>query len=405
MIADTDEFYLKQLTRYMITHFGHQFRINQFTKKDFFEAFLEKDENAYDLVLMSPEFYEEGMHFGYNKLYCILSDGTFKHKNDNFHILDKYKPAREIVQTLLMLYSEQFQIDLNMEKDKHTQVIAVYSPQSGSGKTSLSMAMCQWLKRAGKSVLYLNLEENASTGLFFDTAGEKDLSHILFYLKAKIENIHTKIKAIKKDDFETGVEYFIPPKSNLELEEVTASEYCALIQCLKKMSAWDVIFIDLSSGFNHKILSMFLEADQILWPLFSSPFLTVKVEGVLKDFEILLEREGIDLRQRCILVENQIHAPQANSQANPQAENAGDFVHVSNENGTISKGSKSNEQEERRHEEIQTLGGMNVIATIPHMESFWVQVGDKLQITQDEAYTKEIEKIWRFMRQDIGFHD
>jgi MinD-like ATPase involved in chromosome partitioning or flagellar assembly len=202
------------------------------------------------------------------------------------------------------MYSTNNKFDVFHKTPKKTHIVSMFSPLSGSGKTTICVGLCQKASEDGLRVFYLNLEDNQTTGLFFDTESKADLSHILFYLKGKHKNISEKINSVKNTDKATGINYFSPPKSHLELDELTPLEYVTLLREIKKLAIYDYIFVDIHSSINEKTVSVLCESDNIVFVVYDDICINVKSKSVIKDFDILYKRQKINLYNKMLIVNN-----------------------------------------------------------------------------------------------------
>lgn len=308
VIADLDENYVNRLSNFLIDHHGSKFQVHSFTKREFFKEFVEKNVDNIDVVLVTTDLYfEELEEMGVN-LVCILSDGKLPREYKNVEILDKFQLAQSLVNNIIKTYTEKTDVIITTKGTKETKTIAIYSPLSGSGKTTIALGLSQKMVSAGKKVFYLNFEDNASTNMFFDTTGSSDLSHILFYLKAKVKNLAVKIDVTKKEDVNTGIHYFNPLKSNLELEEITSNEYSLLLNELKNLSSYDYVVVDLPSSFNEKVADILNQVDSVILTIANDLMLKAKTESVIKDFELIYERKRINLYNKLHIVQNKAKA-------------------------------------------------------------------------------------------------
>jgi len=304
VIADSDSSYLDGLANYLIDNHSNRFQVHSFTKKDFFQAYVEKNPTIIDIILVCPEMYFLGLEKLGIKLLCILSDGKLPMQYEHCEVISKYQLADSLASHLIHMYTQKTNIIIMQKGKNKSRVISIYSPLPGSGKTSIAYGLALKAASEGKKVFYLNIEDNATTDLFLDTDGAEDLSHILFYLKAKIKNLSTRMDLVKKEDKTTGIHYFSPPKSNLELDEIIADEYINLITELRTMGNYDFILLDMHSGFNSKIASVLGESDNIVFVVTDEITLKVKTAGIVKDFEILYNREKINIYNKLLIVQN-----------------------------------------------------------------------------------------------------
>jgi cellulose biosynthesis protein BcsQ len=356
VIADEDENYLNRLSKFLMDHHGSQFEVHSFTKRDLLRAYVENNAKTIDVVLCTPDLYFDEIEDLGIQLVCILSDGKLSKEYPKSEIFDKFQLAETIANRVMHLFSEKTDVVIKTQGRKDTKIFGVYSPLSGSGKTSIAYGLCLRMAMAGKKVFYLNFEDNATTELFFDTQGEADLSQVLFYLKTKVKNLSVKIDAIKKEDPNSGIHYFNPLKSHLELEDVTAKEYLTLLKELKSFSLYDAIIVDLSAGLNEKIAEVLNYGERILLPLVKEESLKAKTAGVIKDFDILYQVKRINLYHKLLILQNKW-------------------------------------KEEDSMEEIFSMGGVGVTMHIPFEEKMYVKNGDKLTLNLSGAFGKGLDEL------------
>lgn len=356
VIADSDENYVNRLMKHLIDHHGSKFQVHSFTNKEVFKKYIEENSKIIDVVVTTQEMYFEELDDIGIKLICVLDDGKLLKEYTKCEILDKFQLAESIANNVLKKYTEKTDIIITAKGERDTKTIAVYSPISGSGKTTIAYSIALKLAHSGQRVFYLNFEDNATTEMFFDTKGDEDLSQILFYLKAQVKNLALKIDFIKKEDPNTGINYFNPLKSNLELEEITAKEYAMLLRELKNLSNYDYIIVDLGSGFNEKIAEVLNQVDNIVLTIVNDITLKVKTAGIIKDFEILYERKRTNLYNKIYIIENKFK--EINSLEN-------EFL----------------------------VGGIGVSQNIPFSEQLYYKNGEKYSINVTGEYGKAIEKL------------
>jgi cellulose biosynthesis protein BcsQ len=358
VIGDCDENYTNRLSKFLMDHYGSQFEVHSFTNKDLLKEYVEKNYKMIDVLLITPDVYFEEIEDIGIQLVCILSDGKLLKDYPKSELLDKFQLAQTIANRVIQLFSEKTDVVITSKGDKDTKIIGVYSPLSGSGKTSIAYGLSIRMSIAGKKVFYLNLEENATTEMFLDTQGEGDLSQVLFYLKAKVKNLSVKIDSIKKEDPNSEIHYFNPLKSHLELEEVTAREYLSLLTELKNSSFYDAIIVDLSSGFNQKIAEVLNHGDRIVFTITKDEALKAKTRAIIKDFDILYQRKRVNLYHKLLILQNK-------------------WI------------------EEDSMEEIFSMGGVGVSMHIPYEEKMAVKNGDKLTLNMAGDFAKGLDELMK----------
>jgi cellulose biosynthesis protein BcsQ len=258
-----------------------------------------------DILLISPDILTDSLPKEKFRCIMLLSTGRVDEKLNKYAAIDKYQTGEAVVGTILGIYSEQSTDTLTLPgEDKKTRVIGIYSPQGGSGKTSISLGCAIQCTDRGQKIFYLNLENIHSTQLFLESKSEKNLSHIFYYLKENISNLDMKIESVKQVDRETRIHFFLPPESALEYEELTIEDFQRLINHLRQMAVYDAVFVDMSSAFDSRNIAILEACDQVLVVLAHEAAALVKAERLSKEIDIAFRKFGIDLREKLFFVLN-----------------------------------------------------------------------------------------------------
>lgn len=259
VIADSDERYIRGLSNYISSNHSAAFLVSCFTKPDLLTGHLKQQPLA-DVLLISPDFYDISKEYSNIKLKAVLSPGALSQEYPDFHILSKYNTGEKLLGEVVHLYSKLNPSELRISPySKNAELIGVYSTAGGAGKTTIAAALSMECIELGMSSFYLNLESIQSTGIFFNLNGKRNLSYVFYYLKEKSKNLSFQMNGVKSTDADYGVQYFNPPESPLEYEELDLDELEQLILGIKGMGCYDFVFIDMSNAFdlkNYKIMEL-----------------------------------------------------------------------------------------------------------------------------------------------------
>lgn len=259
VIADLDARYAKGLSDYINCNHSTAFMVNCFTRPDALACYLKKQQQA-DVLLISPDFYDISLSNPNIKLKVLLSSGTLSRDYPDFQILNKYSTGEKLLGDIVYLYSKLNPFEQRLSPCvKDTTLIGVYSPAGGTGKTTIAAALSAACTSMGMQSFYLNLESIQSTGMLFASKGKRNLSYIFYYLKEKSRSLAFRMEGIKSTDTGYGVQYFKPPESPLEYEEIVQEELEQLLNAIREMGSCSYVFIDMSSSFdskNYKIMDL-----------------------------------------------------------------------------------------------------------------------------------------------------
>ncbi|MGE5630278.1 MAG: hypothetical protein ACM3TR_04175 [Caulobacteraceae bacterium] len=264
VIADIDENYVRGLINYIEAANSRDFQVSSFTQLNSFQNFLSKNKLS-DIILVCPEFYEETALKTEAKLVVILFPGVLDKEYPGCETVNKYQTGEKIISNIFYLYSKVNPDEVHISNcEKRAKVVGIYSPAGGTGKTTIAASLSSHCVEQGLSSFYLNFENIQSTEIFFDCSSERSLSYVFYYLKEKDKNLTFKIDGVKCLDTSSGVQYFTPPQSPLELDEVAPDELEQLLHQLKRTGKYDFVFIDMSSAFDTKNIRLMQLCDQVI---------------------------------------------------------------------------------------------------------------------------------------------
>lgn len=308
LIADVDEGYSKGIANYICSRDPINFQVKYFTNSNALNSFLQQN-RVVDVVLVCLELYDEVKSKVESKLTIILSQGVAPKEYSSCEIINKYQTGEKLINNILYLYSKANSEEIHISnRRKDTRIVGVYSPAGGSGKTTIAASLAIQCADRGMTVFYLNLEHIQSTNTYFDFCNEQSLSYALYYVKEKNKNLGFKLNSLKSTDPCTGVHYFCPPQNVLELDEISIDEYETLINELKSSGNYDAIFIDMSSSFDNKTVSMFKLCDRVVVTSTGDPPAKQRFDILLDNLERLNQAREWGLTDKTIYVLNKYNS-------------------------------------------------------------------------------------------------
>lgn len=312
VIADMDEAYTESIVNYLMSSHSQRFQVSSFTQKELLYDFLIRENKKTDILLICPEFYSDSLPKDRVTSIIFLSSGRLSEEVPDCGCVNKYQHGEKLISDVINIFSEKCKsISLNNTGSKATKVAAVYSPVGGSGKTTLSTCMAKQCAKQGLQVFYLNFESIQSTSFFMDSRGDQGLSGILFFLKENNKNLQLKIEGTRLADSGSNVHYFLPPDSMFELEEIEPDEIKRLINELKAMGQYDIIFIDMSSALNSRNLAVMEACDEIFLVFPQDAVSCAKAEIFEKELDILKKRKNLDISDKITIVLNKYNSHMA----------------------------------------------------------------------------------------------
>lgn len=263
ILADSDERYLKEISYFFMENVP-QFELIIFTQKEKMFQYLEQsggvDVLAVDESFANPELKERFS----DMTRIVLSAGM--NPLEGFHVVKKYQRMEELSKAILLIYAEEHDTPETIRGTSETKIAAFYSPAGGTGKTTLALSMAAAGARMGLRVLYLNLEEIDSVkDILGKTPGS--LSEVFLALKTKGMNAGIKLKGCVGCERSAGFYYVSGVESVSEYEEMDGSDMGNLLKKVRELADYELVIVDLSSGFTDKTREILKEADRILVPM------------------------------------------------------------------------------------------------------------------------------------------
>jgi len=303
VIADSDIDYLNKFEKFLMVNYTQWFDIFSFSSPGKLTDFLSSSDKK-EILLINSKIYKKELHLKNIETVMLLSDGSAEPTADGLETLFKYQHAEKLVTDILRLYASRSLKAHMVSGQSSTQVVCVFSPSGGAGKTSIAAGCSILCSRKGLRTFYLNMEDNPSTSLFFHNESEQSVSNVIYHLKGKGNNLGLKLEGAKSCDPKSGVCFFSPPDSMLELEELTGADATLLVNELKASSIYDVVFIDMSCGLNKRNTALLGCADSILMVLVPDDISNKKMKELGAAFELSKHKYGSQMTDQMITILN-----------------------------------------------------------------------------------------------------
>jgi cellulose biosynthesis protein BcsQ len=179
--------------------------------------------------------------------------------------ISKYQKADSIYKQILSIYAEKSSDITGFKSDgTPSALISVFaSPAGGVGSSTLSAAYALTLARAGRRVLYMNLELFGRSDVFFTGAGQETLSDVIFVLKSQKLNLSVKLESAVRESAD-GVFFFESPPIALDVQELTQDDLERLLRELRARDRYDHIVLDMDFALDGRMLHALKEAYAIV---------------------------------------------------------------------------------------------------------------------------------------------
>ena len=307
-IADTDEAYLQSFCASLVNNYSKRFRTCVFTNTEALKKSFDSTDSVVDILLISPEIFNEVLPLERINTLLVFSSSrqVLEIKNDG--IINKYQHLDIIVKDIIWAYSQKNNNEIITTSGKRkAKIIGVYSPSGGVGKTSVAVCSAVCCAQSGLPVFYFNYESFNSSNSFISETSEQNLSKILYYLRENSKNLALKIEATKCIDPINKVHFFNSPESSLELDEMEVDEIVCLVETLRDLDQYEVIFIDMASSFNKNIIALMELCDQIVLIHTQESYCNAKLKLFFSELEILKLQTSTAILEKLKIILNKFN--------------------------------------------------------------------------------------------------
>lgn len=239
VVVDEDENFIEPL-QVKLSQVFTKSTVETITTKQHLEKYFSSPRDI-DILIINRELYIKDIdrHNINNKFILVEDEANGKHE------IFKYTSVKDICNNITQNIKSSFR-NLHIDK-KDTQIIVVYSPIGGSGKTTFSVGMSSALAN-NKDVMYISTEvlqsfkflidENETASVRLEKSMLKQDSNILDNLSDSISN--------------RGFDYIKPFKSSTSSLGITLENFMHLICNIKELNIYDYIIVDTSPELNYE---------------------------------------------------------------------------------------------------------------------------------------------------------
>ncbi|HQA57506.1 MAG TPA: AAA family ATPase [Acetivibrio sp.] len=259
VLADTDEKYLMPLELKFIEEFKDNADMNVITDRDYFNTYFSVPREI-DILIINENLYTVDIkRHNIASLFILTESNDVSNEGEPFsNLIYKYTSVKEIFRRVINASTKD--VLSTMGNKEKTQVIMVYSPCGGVGKSTVSLGICAALAGFHKRVLYVNTETIQSYNYML---GNKEYCPGEFekLLASKKENIVDCLKgAVGFEKFD----YILPFKYSASSLNINTKEFKHLVEAVKQAEMYDYIVLDSSSDFTLEKTMMMSFSDKVV---------------------------------------------------------------------------------------------------------------------------------------------
>lgn len=272
-LLDNNQKYVSKILAYFNRHHSEELEVYVFSSYEAFSQFIKNKQ--IDVLLAEPELVTQGTAFPKSISVGYLAESADIETIYGVEAVCRYQKADLIYKEIVNLYAELDKKFTYKSGKQNTHMLAFFGASGGVGTTTAAVCCAEALAIAGKSVLYLNLEQNGVTDSYLTGEGTMTLTDVLYAVKSKyIEtgdadavkarkaNLSLKFSSIVRQD-ESGVYFFEPFAVLLDALSLKKEDILEIIKVLTESGIYEHIVLDLGSyldGWRKELLG---EAERI----------------------------------------------------------------------------------------------------------------------------------------------
>lgn len=306
VIADYDAEYIRNFGKYLITNYPGRFELASFSSPQALNDFLESSSSV-DIVLVNSQMYDAGIGRSGRELLLLLAEGgrgtVPQCPEQAAGSVMKYQHMDRLVSEILRLYAVNTARDHPVHGRKNTFIVSAVSPAGGTGKSSIAAGCSIMCAGRGYRAFYLNLENSPSTERFFRGESNQSFSNVLYHLKGS-GSLWLRLESARCPDARSGVHFFKPPESMLEMNELEEQDVVRLIREFRSSCVYDMVFVDLSTGLSNINAEVMRHSDIVLLVLVQDPVMEIKADVFSRGLDLLESRRKTALADKLLPVLN-----------------------------------------------------------------------------------------------------
>ena len=318
-VLDKDKTYLSRFVTAFEARYSERMSLLSFT--DAGAALQTVSSQKIDVLLVS-----EDCEFDISALpkkcgFAYLSESSGVDFINGKRAIFKFQKAENIFKQIIGVYSD-VAVGVSGNSLDFTPVILFAPVSGGTGASSMAAAFAKRKALAGKRALYLSFEKFGSSEAFFKTDSPLGMSEVIYALLTGASNLRLKLESSLSKS-EDGVFFLAPAKIALDMQELTPDNMITLIQEARNSGLFDFIAVDSDFSLDKGMISVYENADVIVWTSDGSELSNAKLFRTYSALEVLEKKNGYDVLGKLKLVYNKYSNKTSKSLSNIEIANVG----------------------------------------------------------------------------------
>lgn len=299
---DNDANYLHRLTSNLCAKFGEKFALYSFTSPD--TALSALSEEKINVFIADHSFSIDAAAIPKGCGFACFVDSPDITSIHGQRAVCKFQKIDLLYKQILSIYSDALgNVSMRNAHNNAAGVVAFSSPCGGMGTSTAAAACAVHFALAGQKTLYLNLESFGGSDSYFCGEGAFDMSDVIYAVKSRKGNLPIKLESCARRDAH-GVSFFMSSKIALDMLELTADEKNNLLSALAESGNYDYIVMDMDFGLDKDTLSLFRQAQALVWVCDGMPESSFKTARACASLKMLEGGEQNALADRISLLYN-----------------------------------------------------------------------------------------------------
>lgn len=301
VIADDDQEMIRNIEEEFVRTFSDRAELHFITDPVYMGAFFRNDPEV-DVLIVSQSMYGDFLQDKkIRHLFLVIPEiGVETDLPEGSTVIVKCMPKEEILPKIEAALEEQVPEEedgVSPAPEREPQVVGVFSPVGGCGKSMTALAIARKLKKLDQKVLVIGCDPMQSISAFLPQNRHAD-EELAELLRTPGEDTYWQIlQSIEVDE----ISYLLPFEKALPFLQIGMKEWKALVDVLKEKKDFDFLILDLGSVFSPQMTEILNDARALVLITEPGEIANRKVQKLLGNADMLPKCE-------CMMIANEYHA-------------------------------------------------------------------------------------------------
>ncbi len=269
LIFDNEDNYGQRLANLLVAVANDE--IDVYVSKSIEEIKNCSFQKKYDLMLLSENVWQTYAKSNDDSNVIILKGSVLTDVDQNDRTIYKYQNAHKIYKKMMEIFLANNPKKVSIENSNLAELVLVYSPIGGSGKTTISNALAETLSKAGYRVLLTSFENYPSCS----ENKKGDLTELLKSIHLG-EPINVKLRSMIKKAKYGSYNYISTVGDPKDLLIANTTDIISLVKEFRNCDIAEYIIIDSNSASDAWLEELLEEVDKVVLVILENRFATEK---------------------------------------------------------------------------------------------------------------------------------